>query len=76
ASRFAMDLLIPPAALDHFIETGSFSQQAIREFATEQGIAPGIVVGRLQHEGRLDWKLFRSLKKTFSWESWPRRKGE
>jgi hypothetical protein len=32
-------------------------------------IAPGIVVGRLQHEGILPWKSrLNSLKKRFRWE--------
>lgn len=49
ADRFARDLLISPAeapALSQLKSPG-----AVREFAAMIGIAPGIVVGRLQHDG-------------------------
>jgi HTH-type transcriptional regulator / antitoxin HigA len=37
----------------------------IRQFADELGIAPGIVVGRLQKEGLIDWKRANSFKRWF-----------
>jgi HTH-type transcriptional regulator / antitoxin HigA len=40
----------------------------VREFAAELGIAPGIVVGRLQKEGILDWGEGNSLKKRFRFQ--------
>ena len=49
ADRFSRDLLIPPkeaTALGHLK-----SPREVREFAARSGIAPGIVVGRLQHDG-------------------------
>ena len=49
ADHFSRDLLIPPKdALDL---PRLRSPQAVREFASKTGIAPGIVVGRLQHDG-------------------------
>jgi HTH-type transcriptional regulator/antitoxin HigA len=72
ANRFAMDLLIPPAAMATLLENDSFSQDTVRRFAVRLGIAPGIVVGRLQHEKKIDWKHLRALKRSFSWEDWPR----
>jgi addiction module HigA family antidote len=71
ANRFAMDLLIPPGELAKFLQHNSFTQDSIRRFANKLGIAPGIVLGRLQFEGTVDWNQFRGLKKTFSWDSWP-----
>jgi HTH-type transcriptional regulator/antitoxin HigA len=71
ANRFAMDLLIPPAELAKFLQQGVPTQESICKFARTLGIAPGIVVGRLQFEGKLDWKHYRSLKKTYSWDAWP-----
>jgi HTH-type transcriptional regulator / antitoxin HigA len=35
----------------------------ITAFARRAGIAPGIVVGRLQHDGVLDWKYGSKLKR-------------
>ena len=64
ANRFAADYLIPPEYARHL---GTLHTPAAAvAFAKEIGIAPGIVVGRLQHEGQWGWghpgnKLKRSL---------------
>ncbi|HEY9785111.1 MAG TPA: HigA family addiction module antitoxin [Candidatus Obscuribacterales bacterium] len=71
ASRFAMDLLIPPAELAKFLQQGTPTQESICKFARSLGIAPGIVLGRLQFERNLDWNQYRGLKKTYSWDVWP-----
>lgn len=55
ANRWAADFLIPNKAWEWFIEAGPKNAQIVSRFAEEQDIAPGIVVGRLQHEGRLPW---------------------
>jgi HTH-type transcriptional regulator/antitoxin HigA len=48
ADRFARDVLIPPKDA---AELGRLkSTAAVRKFAVRIGIAPGIVVGRLQHD--------------------------
>jgi HTH-type transcriptional regulator / antitoxin HigA len=55
ANRFARDVLIPPshsAALNTLLPT----EDDIVRFANAVGIAPGIVVGRMQKEGLLEWK--------------------
>jgi len=43
------------------------SKQAIRQFALQQGVAPGIVVGQLQHTGYLPHTHCNDLKCTFVW---------
>ena len=53
ASRFAADTLIPPHALSGFIRKEAFTNESIHDFAETVGVGPGIVVGRLQHEGLL-----------------------
>jgi HTH-type transcriptional regulator / antitoxin HigA len=50
ADRFSRDLLIPPRAATRLPHLKSAA--AVRQFADELGIAPGIVVGRLQHDGQ------------------------
>jgi hypothetical protein len=35
----------------------------IKTFAHEAGIAPGIIVGRLQHDGALPWTHGNTLKR-------------
>jgi Zn-dependent peptidase ImmA (M78 family) len=50
ANCFARDVLIPAAELAHFIRKGKFTSDTIRQFAESIDVAPGIVVGRLQHD--------------------------
>jgi HTH-type transcriptional regulator / antitoxin HigA len=54
ASRFAADTLIPPSELSKFLQKKSFTNDAIHDFAEAVGVGPGIVVGRLQHDGVLE----------------------
>jgi HTH-type transcriptional regulator / antitoxin HigA len=67
ANRFARDSLIPPADYADFVAAGSFTSEAVRDFARQQGIAPGIVVGRLQRESLLDSSHLNNLKKRIRW---------
>lgn len=64
ADQFARDLLIPPVEYETFIEACSFTERAVRDFAKRQGIAPGIVVGRLQREKLLSKSHLNKLKKS------------
>jgi addiction module HigA family antidote len=68
ANRFAGEFLIPPARFARFIQDRDFSAAAIRQFADEIGIAPGIVVGQLQHAGTLPYQTpLNHLKQRYSW---------
>jgi HTH-type transcriptional regulator/antitoxin HigA len=51
ADRFARDTLIPAAEYAAFVQARDFQALAVTRFATQMDIHPGIVVGRLQHEG-------------------------
>lgn len=62
ANRFAADTLIPPAALAEFIQGGTFTNESIHDFSEKLEIGPGIVVGRLQHEGILKPHQGNALK--------------
>ena len=67
ADKFASDFLIPVKEYDRFIRSGKYGKAAIKQFAGELGIAPGIVVGRLQHDGRLSYGYCNDLKKKCEW---------
>ena len=71
ANRFAARTLIPPTELARFLNLltpGLYpGKSAIRTFASELGIAPGIVVGRLQHDKYLLFSHCNDLKRTFVW---------
>jgi addiction module HigA family antidote len=70
ANHFAADWLIPSGAYRKFIPRGTyFSKLEIIEFAKRLGIAPGIVVGRLQHDGRIPMKNCNDLKRKLRWAS-------
>lgn len=64
ADDFAGRLLIPQHEYEGFLAHGDFSRGAVVGFAGRVGIAPGIVVGRLQHDGVIPWSRFNSLKRS------------
>lgn len=68
ADTFAADLLMPPVQLKRFLASGKQrSKDGICQFALEIGIAPGIVVGRLQHDGVLPRNHCNELKCKLRW---------
>ena len=68
ADTSASDMLIPPEAWASFIGTGTPASSEVERFAREVGIAPGIVVGRLQHERIVPWRSdLNHLKVSFRW---------
>jgi len=65
ADRFAMDYLIPPKDYEKLNPTRYTSDNDIKEFAKEIGIHPGIVAGRLQHEGIIAQNRCSKLKEKY-----------
>ena len=63
ANRFAASFLIPNPKYVEFLRRGRFYKEDIVEFAATLGIAPGIVVGRLQHDGKIPFQWHNGLKK-------------
>ena len=53
ANQWAADVLIPRTEYEEFAALDTHSKNGIRDFARSVEIAPGIVVGRLQHDGIL-----------------------
>jgi addiction module HigA family antidote len=67
ANAFAAETLIPKRAWDEFISAGRPTKASVRAFAAEQGIHPGFVVGRLQHERLLPFSYMNDLKMKLEW---------
>ena len=67
ADRFAADFLIPPKQWSRFCEAESFTVDAVKRFAESIGIAPFIVVGRLQKERRVAYNRLTTLKPRYEW---------
>ncbi|HEX7035477.1 MAG TPA: helix-turn-helix domain-containing protein [Pseudomonadales bacterium] len=66
ADAFAADALIPREFVPRLAALGA-NKEKVRRFARELGIAPGIVVGRLQKEGYIPWSHLNGLKVRYSW---------
>lgn len=62
ADAWAWDFLIPTSDWQEFVGNFRYREEEIRRFAQEQGIALGLVVGRLQREELPDWNRLSNLK--------------
>jgi len=69
ADKFAGDRLIPPAKYKSFIKKGNFYPEDITTFAHRLEVDPGIVVGRLQHDGYIDNSWHNGLRSKYEWKS-------
>ncbi len=69
ADNFASDNLIPLKEYKGFIENDSFFNRDIIEFASEIGIHPGIIVGRLHHDGKIPFSQANGLRTQFTWDN-------
>ena len=67
ADEFARDFLIAPERWQEFCTAGYFGADDIHEFAHSIGIAPFIVVGRLQREGLVPYNRLTTMKRRYEW---------
>jgi HTH-type transcriptional regulator / antitoxin HigA len=67
ADQFARNLLIPDIHTPEL--TGLTSLHAITAFAERVGVSPGIVVGRLQHDGIVGFHVGQTLKVRYTFAS-------
>jgi len=68
ANVFARNELIPKKEFSQFISNGIFTKASIIDFAASIGIAPGIIVGNLQHKKKLLRPDYcNDLKQRFEW---------
>jgi HTH-type transcriptional regulator/antitoxin HigA len=64
ANLFAQNILIPPEARAEFLSLKP-NKDSVMKFAVRIGISRGIVVGQLQHHGRLEPSQLNSLKRRY-----------
>jgi hypothetical protein len=67
ADRWAAGALIPPTRIADLKRLDT-NADAIRNIADNLGIAPGILVGRLQHDDLLPWSSLNELKVHYRWD--------
>lgn len=67
ANEFAANFLIPKEKAKTLCDLAR-TRLAVGAFADEIGVAPGIVVGRMQHEGYLPMSHLNGLKVRYRWK--------
>ena len=65
ADIWARDILISKEEFEKFKQKKDYSQTSVCKFAKQQGIASGIVVGRLQNEGCIKHSMLNDLKEHY-----------
>ncbi len=68
ANQFSQEMLIRPKDFSLLTQGGKrLNKQQIIDFSKSIGIAPGIVVGQLQHSKHLPQSYYNDLKQRFCW---------
>lgn len=67
ADKFASDALLDPESYSRFVENGDYTINAIIKYAGSQNVAPYIVIGRLQREGRVRYNWYSQYKQRYKW---------
>lgn len=67
ADTFAQNALIPPNDYGQLLRHGTLTAEHLTAFAAQQGIAVGIVVGRLQREKYITYQQHHALRKRYAW---------
>ncbi|MBB4286080.1 ImmA/IrrE family metallo-endopeptidase [Roseospira goensis] len=66
ANEFAANVIVPVQYREEMASLGA-ARLPIINFAKKIGVAPGLVVGQLQHEGLIDFKQMQHLKRRYRW---------
>ncbi len=67
ADKFATETLLSPQAYSKFVRGGDFSKWSICNFSQRNGILPGILVGRLQHDKVIPNSYCNDLRTQYIW---------
>lgn len=71
ANNFAGEMLIPQHLRAEMMRLAVSNKRSIIGFATKAGVSAGIVIGQLQHAGKLEYHRMNSYKRKYSWENMP-----
>jgi len=67
ANEFAERVLIPPEVQAALLRLQENDARGVIRFAQRIGVSPGIVVGQLQHHGKVRRDRLNGLKRRFQW---------
>jgi Zn-dependent peptidase ImmA (M78 family) len=65
ADDFAFKYLLPETGADTFMAGGVPTRESLHEYAEKIHLAPGVLVGLLQHRGLIPDSQFNDLKRLF-----------
>ena len=65
ADKWSGDTLIAADDFEAFRKDRDYSERSVLQFANAQGVAPGIVVGRMQMEGMIKYSMLNNLKEKY-----------
>ncbi len=65
ADKWSGDILITSEDFEAFRRDRDYSERSVLLFAKKQGVAPGIVVGRMQLEGMIKYSMLNNLKEKY-----------
>jgi HTH-type transcriptional regulator/antitoxin HigA len=68
ADEFAERVLVPDSFREELRKLRGEAKQVIR-FAQKVGVSPGMIVGQMQHTGRIPHSHLNQLKRRFKWDS-------
>ena len=66
ANEFAAQVVVPASHREELLSLGG-SRFPIINFAKKIGIAPGLIIGQLQHEGIIQFNQMQHLKRRYRW---------
>jgi HTH-type transcriptional regulator/antitoxin HigA len=66
ANEFARSCIIPPSRWEEFTNL-RYNKGAVIRFSVSLGIAPGLIVGQLQHRGLIPRDRLNFLKRRWAW---------
>jgi Zn-dependent peptidase ImmA (M78 family) len=67
ANDFAGECIVPTSR-SHEFEQLKTDRDSIVRFAVSVGVSPGLIVGQLQHEGRIEFGRMTRLKRHWTWD--------
>ncbi|HUT98809.1 MAG TPA: HigA family addiction module antitoxin [bacterium] len=68
ADEFACRVFVPKGVFEELLSLPRISEALVMRYSRKLGIAPGILVGMLQHEGKLPHSHLNGLKEKYTWE--------
>lgn len=66
ANEFAAEMIVPAIRVPE-LESLRANEDAIRRFAVSLGVAPGLILGQLEHRKLIPYGRFRNLRRHWTW---------